>query len=362
MENKVLEKYKKDFNFLFENTGTALALLNSNGTFYSINKKFEELCGYAQNEIEDKSFFINFISGKSLADIKKYFEAFLKNSSPNLNAETFECKFTNRQGYQKITDLTLNWIPEHKKFIATLNDVSKTRRTQVNNINSEQRDTIAKLGSGIAHEIKNPLHAIITSVEVLRDSLEIGEQDQELMDIICEEIMNLKEIIGEFSRFTRLESPKFKSSQINSLITGMLQNFDKNLFFGIQKEFKLSENLPEAYIDQDQMSNVLKHIIINAIEAMPQGGILSIQTNIVSNEFHEKQIQIRIKDIGTGIYEADIEWLFVPFFSTKPNHIGLGLAYCERIIYYHNGEIKVESELDKGTTFYLYLPITYPFE
>jgi two-component system, sporulation sensor kinase E len=357
-----LEKYKKDFDFLFEKTGTALALLNSNGTFYSINKMFEELCGYSQDEIINKYIFLNFISGKSHIDIKKYLEACSKNSSANISAETFECKFSNRQGYQRISDLTLNWIPEYQKFIVTLTDVSKTRRAQSSNINSEQRDTIAKLGSGIAHEVKNPLHAIITSVEVLRDSLKITDQDQELMDIICEEIMSLKEIIGKFSRFTRLENPKFESSQINSLITRLLQTFNKNIFFGIQKELKLTENLPEAYIDQDQMSNVLRHIINNAIEAMPQGGILSIQTRIVSNEFHEKQIQIRIKDIGTGIYEADIERLFVPFFSTKPNHIGLGLAYCERIIFYHNGEIKVESELDKGTTFYVNLPITYPFE
>ncbi len=356
----MLEEYKKEFDFLFENTGTALAVLNTDSTIHSINKNFEELCGYSQKEIVEKNFFINFISGKCHSNIKKYLEAFSTNSSANLDAETFECKFFNRQGYQKIIVLTLNWIPEYQKFFATITDVSKIRRTQLGIINSEQRDTIAKFGAGVAHEVKNPLQSINTSVDVLRDGLELNNQDQELMDIICEEVMNLNGIIGKFREFTWLEGPKFEFSQINLLIAETFQTFNKNFFIGITKEIELDENLPKAYIDRKQMSNVLERIITNAVEAMPQGGNISIYSSIVTNEFHEKQIQIKIKDIGTGIYEADFERMFIPFFSSKTNHIGLGLAYCERIIYYHNGEIKVETELDQGTEVCINLPLTYP--
>ncbi|MBL7094153.1 PAS domain S-box protein [candidate division KSB1 bacterium] len=355
-----MEEYKKEFDFLFENTGTAHAVLNTDSTIHSINKNFEELCGYSQKEIVEKNFLINFISGKCHSNIKKYLEAFSINSSANLGTETFECKFFNRQGYQKIIVLTLNWIPEYQKFFATLTDVSKIRRTQLGSINSEQRDTIAKFGSGVAHEVKNPLQSINTSVDVLRDGLELNNQDQELMDIICEEVMNLNGIIGKFWEFTRNEDPKFEFSQINSLIYETLQRFEKYFVIGIEKKIKLEKNLPEAFIDRKQMSDVLKHIITNAVEAMPQGGNISVYSSIITNEFHEKQIQIKIKDNGTGMYEADFERMFIPFFSTKINHIGLGLAYCERIIYYHNGEIKVETELDQGTAVFINLPLTYP--
>ena len=308
----------------------------------------------------NKKFFINFISWKSHFDINNFLETCSKNSSQNLNSETFECKFINKQGYQKTIALRFNWIREFEKFIATRIDVSKIRRSQLNSINSEHRDTIAKLGSGIAHEVRNPLHAIITSVEVLRDSLELSEQDQELMDIICEEIMNLKEIIGKFSQFTRLEDPKFEFLQINSLINETIQNFANLSLSGIRTIIKLDDDLPKTYIDHKQMVKVLKHIINNAIEAMPHGGILSIYSNSIANEFHEKQIQIQIRDTGSGICEADMERLFKPFFSTKSDNIGLGLAFCERIIYYHNGEIKIESEPDKGTKVYINLPLTFP--
>jgi len=355
-----LEEYKKEFDFLSENTGTALAVLNSDGTIHSTNKKFEELCGYSKSEIVEKNLFIDFISGKCHSKIKKFLEASSINSLENYGAETFECKFFNRQGYQIIIVLTLNWIPKYKKFITTLTDVSNIRRTQLGRINSEQRETIVKFGSGVAHEVKNPLHAIITSVDVLRDGLELSEQDQELMNIICEEIMNLKDIIAKFSEFTRIECPTFEYSQINSLITDTLQSFEKSFFIGINKEIKFYENLPKAYIDYKQMSNVLKHILTNAVEAMPRGGNIHIYSSIITNEFHEKSIQIKIQDTGTGIYEADFERMFIPFFSTKTNHIGLGLAYCERIIYYHNGEIKVETKLDQGTKVCINLPLTFP--
>ena len=172
--------------------------------------------------------------------------------------------------------------------------------------------------------------------------------------------MNLNGIIGKFWEFTRNEDPKFEFSQINSLIYETLQRFEKYFVIGIEKKIKLEKNLPEAFIDRKQMSDVLKHIITNAVEAMPQGGNISVYSSIITNEFHEKQIQIKIKDNGTGMYEADFERMFIPFFSTKINHIGLGLAYCERIIYYHNGEIKVETELDQGTEVCINLPLTYP--
>ncbi len=339
-------------NHLFEHSGTAIATLNSKGIFLSVNALFKTLSGYSQNELINKENFINFVSGKSLSEIKAY----LKSSPLNSDAPPamFECKFINRQGYHSLVALALNWVAEENIFIATLIDISKIKKMQRQFLNAEQREIIAKIGSGVAHEMRNPLAAIITSVEILRDSLELVEQDQELIHIICEEIMNLKEIIKEFSQFTRIEDSKYQIADVNSIIIEALKSIDLGKF---NKTVDLCKDLPNIPVDLQQMKSAISKIVLNAVEAMPEGGKLKIRSHLITNKFQEKQIEILVQDSGVGIEEQDMIKLFRPFFSSKTGHVGLGLAYCDRIIYYHSGEIKIESEAGKGTKVFIYLPV-----
>ncbi len=141
-----------------------------------------------------------------------------------------------------------------KKFIISIIDISKIKKSQLNSIRSKHLETIAILGSGVAHKIRNPLSAINTSVEILKNGLELEGQDLKLMDIICEETMNLNRIISDFLQFTRLEKPKFETIQIDSLINETLQSFDGNFWKGIVKKNFLSQDLPNIIADKNKCS------------------------------------------------------------------------------------------------------------
>ena len=339
----------------------ASVILNSDRTFVSINRKFEQLSGYLSNEINNGVSFLDFLSGENLNKIKTYFEQASNGGADHIQPETFECKFTNRTGHQKFIILALNWVPKSNNFIASITDITKIKKSQLNSIRSKHLETIAILGSGVAHKINNPLSAINTSVEILKNGLELEGQDLKLMDIICEETMSLNLIIRDFIQFTRLKESKFEPIQINSLINETLQSFDGNFWKGIVKKNLLSQDLPNIFADKKQMQHVLRHIISNAVEAMPYGGVLSISTANAINQYQENQIQIIIADTGTGINESDMKLIFKPFFTTNNKKAGMGLPFCERVIYNHNGEIKIESKFDQGTKVTIILPLESPF-
>ena len=356
-----MEKFEKAFNSLFENSGIANVILNSDRTFFSINRKFEQLSGYLNNEISNGVSFLEFLSGENLNKIKTYFAQADNGMANQQQPESFECKFTNRIGHQKIVVIAPNWVPKLKKFIISIIDISKIKKSQLNSIRSKHLETIAILGSGVAHKIRNPLSAINTSVEILKNGLELEGQDLKLMDIICEETMNLNRIICDFLKFTRLEKPKFETIQINSLINETLQGFDGNFWKGIVSKNFLFQDLPNIFADKKQMQHVLRHIISNAVEAMPYGGVLSISTANTINQYQENRIQIVVTDTGTGIDESDMKLIFKPFFTTHNEKAGMGLPFCERVIYNHNGEIKIESKFDQGTKVTINLPFESQF-
>lgn len=351
-----MEKLKNISDSLFEYSGIALAILNSDGTFFFINNKFEQLSEYSKKEITQISF-IDMISGKQLYHITNFLDTAKNEQSSKLSSECFECKFTKHNGQQKIILLTLNWLPKYKKFIVSYNDITRIKKEQLNLMRSEHFETIALLGSGVAHKVRNPLSAINTSVEILKDGLELDGEDLELMNIICQETMNLNRIIKDFINFTRIEEPVFNKIQINSLINKTLLHFPDDFWKGINKNIILSDKMPDIYADKEQIKQVLIHIITNAVEAMPFGGKLTIFSLNKLNQYQENQIQIIITDTGTGIDESDKDLILKPFFTTNNTKAGLGLSFCERVIYNHNGEIKIESTFDEGTKVTIYLPV-----
>ena len=196
-----MEKFEKSFDSLFENSRIANVILNNDRTFFSINRKFEQLSGYLNNEISNGVSFLKFLSGENLNKIKTYFAQADNGIANQQQPESFECKFTNSIGHQKIVVIAPNWVPKLKKFIISIIDISKIKKSQLNSIRSKHLETIAILGSGVAHKIRNPLSAINTSVEILKNGLELEGQDLKLMDIICEETMNLNRIISDFLQF-----------------------------------------------------------------------------------------------------------------------------------------------------------------
>ena len=225
-------------------------------------------------------------------------------------------------------------------------------------IQSERLAAIRQLAAQVAHEIRNPLSSVQLNLDLLAD--EVGdeqamdvEEAKDLLRSIHNEVERLADIVSEYLTFVRL--PRFKSEyqSLNAVVQTFCNFVEPQLRQAqITLSIELAENLPLTLLDAEQLQRALHNFLENAIEAMPSGGELSIQTRV---EF--SQIALRISDTGEGIPAPDQKRIFDPFFTTKRDGTGLGLSLASEIIRHHQGRILCESVVGKGTLFTIRLPI-----
>jgi len=224
------------------------------------------------------------------------------------------------------------------------------RDAQEKLVRSEWLAAIGQLAGGVGHELRNPLSAIKNAVYYVRGKViksELGQKEPrviEFLDIVDEEIYSSNKIINDLLGFSRVGKPTVSPTRIERVIEDALSYTTIPENIALTK--RLNTDLPEVKIDTDQVRQVLVNIIINAVQAMPEGGKLTI-----SAKEKDKFLEVEIADTGCGIPQEVISKIFDPLFTTRAKGIGLGLAVCKAIIDRHQGHIEVESQVGKGTTF-----------
>jgi two-component system sensor histidine kinase PilS (NtrC family) len=237
-------------------------------------------------------------------------------------------------------------------FIGIFQDLTQLKRLEAEMKQREKMATIGELSSNIAHEIRNPLASLKSSVEMLKEDSMQKDYKMKLMDIALIEMERLDRIIKDFLTYSRPTQPEFKKFDIHGLlddIIELLTNIEQNKGrVHIEKHYN---GIIEVSADPQKMRQVFWNLGLNAVEAMPEGGDLIISTTNM-----DKYMGITFRDSGSGIHDDDIEKIFFPFFTTKEHGTGLGLAIAYRIIEEHNGKIQVENNPDGGTTINILLP------
>lgn len=225
------------------------------------------------------------------------------------------------------------------------------KETQDKLIRSEKLAVVGQLASSVGHDLRNPLGVIGNSIYYLNMKLKGGDEKvKKHLNILQNEIMRSNQIITDLLDFSRMEQISLAESDVNSLIKKELKR--TKLPENIALKTGMDENLPEILIDSDQIKRVFSNIVINAVQAMPKGGKLTINTK-TQGEFME----ISFIDTGEGIAKENIKKIFDPLFTTKTKGIGLGLAIVNNIVERHNGKIEVKSKVGEGTTFTIKLPV-----
>jgi len=233
----------------------------------------------------------------------------------------------------------------------------KQRQEQL--IQSEKMAALGQLSAGIAHEIRNPLTSFKIFIQSLEKEIDLDENQEEDFRIIMKEIDRINENITRFLNFARPEEPLFQTINVSTLVKDTVNLLAAKLKnSGIRLDIFLPEEHPSVEGDHKQLGQVFLNLLLNAAEAMPQGGTLTISSAIkVNPDSRQEFLQLMIKDTGHGIPEKDRPYLFDPFFTTKVGGTGLGLSIVYSIIQKHNGRIEVESELGRGSSFILSFPI-----
>ncbi len=228
--------------------------------------------------------------------------------------------------------------------------------THLQLVNSEKMASLGKLAAGIAHEINNPLGGILIYSSLMREELHEADSRRQDLEKIVQETTRCKDIVKSLLEFSRQTEPKMEPVDVNKAITDGLFFLEKQaLFHNIKIVKNLASLLPMVRGNPGQLKQVFMNIIVNAAEAMPGGGTLTITT---APSADQKAVSIDFADTGEGIPRENLTRIFDPFFTTKEpgKGTGLGLSTSYGIIDEHGGRIDVKSEVGKGTTFRIEFP------
>ncbi len=218
---------------------------------------------------------------------------------------------------------------------------------------ADRLSALGELSAGMAHEIRNPLGSIRGAVEILKDDYSPDEAKYEFIQILLKESDRLNHIVQEFLGFARPKQPELHETDVNEALESvLLLTTQEARKAGVATEKRLDGSIGKRNLDEGLLKQAFLNIVLNAIQAMPTGGTLTVESGLRNNT-----LEVKIADTGIGIPEENRKKLFSPFFTTKKNGTGLGLAITYRIIENHRGKIDVVSEPGKGTTFTVNIPV-----
>jgi two-component system, sporulation sensor kinase E len=238
-----------------------------------------------------------------------------------------------------------------------LRDITESRRSTQQTLESERLNALTLLAAGVAHEIGNPLNSLNIHLQLMERQARkldgtVQKELQESIDIARSEINRLDSIVTQFLRAIRPTRPQLRPENVNTIVEEAVRFFAAEIKDrDIVVEQELRSDLPMLHLDRDQMKQAFYNVIKNSFEAMKRRGILRIRTDM-----DESHVLIRFTDTGGGISAENLSHVFEPYFTTKPSGTGLGLLIVRRIVREHGGELSMESSEGKGLTLTIRLP------
>lgn len=326
------------------------------GRITSFNPAAQEATGYGLAQVQGRSWreVFNWYPGQP-SD-----ERFLETST-NMRFEV-ECK--RADGNRLILGMTLAPLHEQGKatgLVGVFKDLTQIRDLEEEMRRKEWLASLGEMSAGMAHEIRNPLGALAGAMQMLRKDLHADETSQRLMDIAVREATRLDTIITEFLQYARPPALNLAEYDLNKVLAETLDlvQHEARTRTNITIVATLANESLPGQVDQDQMKQVFWNLATNAFDAMPKGGQLTITTGCRKIDVGGRKadvVEISFHDSGEGIPKINLDKIFLPFFTTKKQGSGLGLAAVHRIVDLHGGWIKVDSQQGQGSRFVVCLP------
>ena len=350
--------------------GVIIVAINDEGIVSLINRKGCDVLGYKEEEIRGKNWCDLCVPERMRKERKDTLKKVMAGEKKEV--EDYENSILTKSGEERIIAWHNTTLTDEKgRIIGTLSsgeDITLRKQTEEELIRSEKLVSLGQLAASIAHEVNNPLAGIMIYVKLFlrkykEEKLQTENTEEQLLKIE-KELDRTTRIIRNLLDFARQSEPNIRPVDINKVLEAalLLVGHQINLE-NIKLEKKSDAHLPLILADFDKIQQVLINIIMNAIQAMPDGGNLTIATSVAKGirigESLKDTIRIDIRDTGIGITKENMNKLFTPFFTTKEKGkgVGLGLSVVHGIIEQHNGKIMVTSEPNVGTTFSIYLEV-----
>lgn len=366
---KEVEQEKGFIEKLLSTIGATIAVLDRQGKIIKVNRAWEDMRGYTEDEVKGK-YVWDLMPSDSAHQAKIIFEEMLVYKAPT----TFKIKLLTKDGKKKIA-LTNNAVitdenNEAKYIIATGIDITEKEFLEEHLMESQRLQSIATLVTGLSHNFNNILVGVLGYAGLLRIKLSsIDHKDiNELLkyvDTIEDSANKASEFIRHLAAFSKKAEFRTEETNLNDIVTDLIDMIKPIFSKFVTIESQLQDGLYKITADRNKIQEAVLNICLNARDAMPEGGRLLIETcnkDIIKPEHTlqklGKYVLIRISDTGQGMDEETKRRVFEPFFTTKGllHHTGLGLSIAYNTVKNHRGYITVESEIGKGTTFTIFLP------
>ncbi len=343
------DRRRRHMEAILSNIATGVVSLNIKGKITIVNESALSMLSLQEETCVQRDFREVFFA-PDLRELGNLIEGIVKGKR---SIREHECQVTVR-GQNRTLLVTLALLRDTTDsdmgFVVVFEDLSQL-------LKAKKSAAWREVARRIAHEIKNPLTPIqLYAQRLQKQSRKLGTDDdglfKECVDTIIQEINGLKLLVNEFSRFARMPEVQARPDDIHKTIRDVLALYNGNLS-NAKIELRLDESVPRTNIDAEQMKQVFRNLINNALEAASEFITIEISTHYDSVL---KIIRIELADDGAGIDRENKDKLFLPYFSTKKRGTGLGLAIVQRIIEDHNGYIRVQDNVPKGTRFIIELP------
>jgi len=368
VEEKVREERERFFTLL-ENAPFGVALVERDGTYTYVNPMFQKIFGYTLEEIPDGRTFLRLIfPDKQLRArvITAWKEALKRVEAGEVWPETFSVIAKDQ------VEKTVNFrvVPlKTGDYLITMEDVTEVEMLQRQILHAQKMESIGTLAGGVAHDFNNSLQAILGFTQLLLMEKPEDDPDVENLKKIEKTALKSRELVQQILTFSRKVESKRRPLDLNQEIREIEKLLYRTLPKMIKIKLRLAEGLEKIEADPVQLEQVIMNIAVNALDAMPRGGTLTIETaNATLSQQYAKThlgavagdyVLLLISDTGEGMDKKTLERIFEPFFTTKGvgKGTGLGLAMVYGIVKEHRGYIMCYSEKGKGTTFKIYFPV-----
>lgn len=336
-----------------ENNADAIVIVDNDGVVVRVNEAFESVFGWTKDEIvgfEIRS--LPFVPAEYEDEADRLLEH-LRGGRPILYVETVRRRKNGDSLNVSVTaSPILDWQGNMNGRSVTLRDLTERNIAQERFRNSEKLAVAGQLAAGIAHEIRNP----ITSIKGFTQLMRSGSADKKLyLDVMASEIERIELILNELLILAKPQAIRFERKDIRAILNQVMTLLDSQANLnGVEFDLAFGSRSPYLYCDENQLKQVFINFIKNAIESMPKGGKLTIATS-----GDDERMVVRLADQGCGIPKDVLAKLGQPFYTTKDKGTGLGFMVSRQIIERHAGDIRIDSEVDVGTTVEITLPINH---
>jgi len=339
------------FRSIVESVDTGIMTIDFEGTIKTFNRAAEQITGYSLVQVKNRL----------VADVfPECIASFALELDRRQSKNRMEVVIEDRNGRKVHLGCSISPLKDKQNreigSILIFQDLTEIRQMEENLEKSKRLALIGEMAAGLAHEMRNPLASITGSIELLRRNLALKDTDDRLMQIILRGKDQLDNFVRDFLLLAKPIPVVREVVDVNATAADVLENMklSKDWTNEIKIDCSLAPKVA-AFANREQLRQVVQNLVLNAVQAMKEGGVLSLATKLMQIN-HKEVVEIRVADTGLGIEEKDLKKVFEPFFTDKEKGTGLGLTIVGRIVDGYGGKIEITSRINQGTVCTVRLP------